>query len=228
MTLFVDGEVMKGIQVGTVGTLPEYRRRGLSRILMQDILDKYSDSVDIIFLYSSEEALGFYPKFGFDHHNEVIFRQTKNIPPPDFSARRLDTGSDKEFSLVQEMLSRRAPISKLFGALDYDFITIWHILNLHPNHLYYLEKEGIIIIASESDNQIHIWDVIYDKPLDIQRTLPRIIESEDIKYINYYFSPDQLEFDYDDTIVDSDSPLFVKGTFPIGGRKFKFPSTAQT
>ena len=228
MTLLVDGNIMKGIQVGTVGTLPEYRRRGLSRILMQHILDKYSDSVDIIFLYSSEEALSFYPKFGLDHYNEVIFRQTQNIPEPDISARKLDMGSDQDFRLALEMLSRRTPISKLFGALDYDFITIWHILNLHPNHLYFLEKEGIIIIASERDNQIHIWDVIYDKPIEIQKALPKIIKSADIKSINFYFSPDLLGFDFDDTTVDSESPLFVKGTFPIDRRKFKFPSTAQT
>ncbi|MBD3218626.1 MAG: GNAT family N-acetyltransferase [candidate division Zixibacteria bacterium] len=228
MALLVDGNIMKGIQVGTVGTLPEYRRRGLSRILMQHILNKYSDSMEIIFLYSSKEALSFYPKFGFDHYNEVIFRQTQNIPEPDYSARKLDIGTDRDFSLMREILGRRTPVSRLFGALDYDFITIWHILNLHPNHLYYLEKEGIIIIASESNNQIHIWDVIYDKPMEIQEALPQIIKSEDIKSINFYFSPDLLGFNYDDTIVDSESPLFVKGTFPIGGRKFKFPSTAQT
>ena len=43
MKLLIDGEPVKGIQIGAVGTLPEYRNKGLSRYLMDLILDEYRD-----------------------------------------------------------------------------------------------------------------------------------------------------------------------------------------
>ncbi|HDS01375.1 MAG TPA: GNAT family N-acetyltransferase [candidate division Zixibacteria bacterium] len=228
MNLFVDGKQVDGIQIGTVGTIPEYQRQGLSRTLMEHVLDKYKGKTEIIFLYSSEEAFKFYPKFGFDRYNEVIFIQSKDIPKGRFSARKLDINSVADFELIKKWLSRRSIISKLFGASDYDFITMWHILNRYPANLFYLEEDEIIFIASEKNSQLHILDIIYHRQFDLTGALSRIIESNNLKSVHYYFSPDQLDFKYDEVVIDTDSPLFVRGKFPIGGRHFKFPATAQT
>ena len=66
MNLIVNDKTVNGIQIGAVGTLPEYRNKGLSKYLMDLVLDKYQDSTDISFLFANETVTEFYPKFGFD------------------------------------------------------------------------------------------------------------------------------------------------------------------
>jgi GNAT superfamily N-acetyltransferase len=228
MNLLIDGSRVPGIQIGTVGTLPEYRGQGLSRILMEYILEKYKETTEIIFLYSSKEALKFYPKFGFDRYDEALFLQTRNIPKARFSARKLDIKSESDFDLIKKSLTKRSIISRLFGASGYDFITMWHIINLYPDNVFYLEEDAIILITFERNSQLHIVDIIYNQPFELTEVLSKIIRSDDLESIHYYFSRDQLNIKYDQVVVDTDSPLFVKGHFPIGGRRFKFPATAQT
>ncbi|NIT57115.1 MAG: GNAT family N-acetyltransferase [Aliifodinibius sp.] len=228
MNLLIDGSQVSGIQIGTVGTLPKYRGQGLSRILMEYILEKYKETTEIIFLYSSEEALKFYPKFGFDRYDEVLFLQTRNMPKAHFSARKLDIKSDSDFDLIENCLGNRSIITKLFGASDYAFITMWHIINLYPDNIFYLEEDNIILIAFERRSQLHIVDIIFNQSFELTEVLSKIIKSDDLKSIHYYFSPDQLNFKFDQVAVDTESPLFIKGHFPISGRRFKFPATAQT
>jgi GNAT superfamily N-acetyltransferase len=228
MKLFIDGQAVKAIQIGTVGTLSEYRKQSLSRILMEYVLDKYKDSADIFFLFANDTVLKFYTRFGFELYNQVIFKSESHIPAADYSARQLDIGRDSDIAIIKRLLGNRQVISKLFGAADYDFVTAWHILNVYPNNLHYLEDEDIIMIISEDKGELHIRDIIHAKPFDIDSAISRVIRKGEINSIYYYFSPDQLNYKYDGIKRDDDSPLFVRGYFPIAGRDFKFPITAET
>ena len=60
----VKGNKRRYIQLGTVMTDERFRKQGLSRVLMEKILEEYSEC-DGIFLYANDEVLDFYPKFGF-------------------------------------------------------------------------------------------------------------------------------------------------------------------
>ena len=46
-------------------TKETYRDQGLSRRLIEEILKDYQGKVDMIFLFTNETVLEFYPKFGF-------------------------------------------------------------------------------------------------------------------------------------------------------------------
>ena len=76
---------------------------------------------------------------------------------------------------------------------------MWHILNLYSNDLYYIEEEDVLIIQQEKNDTLHILDVINRKSFDLVSVLPRIIESDSIKSIEFYFPPDQLNYHYDKT-----------------------------
>jgi GNAT superfamily N-acetyltransferase len=228
MNLFVDGRERSGVQFGTVGTIPEYRGKGLSKYLMDYVLNRVKDSVDLLFLYANEDVLDFYPKFGFDRYSEVIFKCRSYIPEANYSARKLDINSQADFKIIRRLVDERLVISRLFGANDYGFITLWHILNIFPDNILYLEDDDIILIISERDGHLRVWDIIYSKPIDVDSAISKVIRENTVKSISYYFSPDQLNFKYDSVEEDIDSPLFVRGPFPIGKGEFKFPTTAQT
>lgn len=228
MNIIIDHTELRGIQFGTVGTIPEYRKKGLSRYLMQYVLDKVEKSADFLFLFANENVLDFYPKFGFDKYLEVIFKLEAKIPKPNYLARKLNIDSISDFAIIKRLIGERLILSKLFGACNYGFITFWHILNLFPNNIYYIEDEDAILIISKRNGCLHIYDVIYSKEIDINTAIPKVIEGDEIKTIRYYFSPDQMHFKYDSVEKDFDSPLFVRGKFPIADMNFKFPATAQT
>ena len=116
-------KILKGIQIGAVGTIPEYQNRGLSRYLMEYVIDKYDPVSDIIFLFANETVLDFYPKFGFKPHQEFIFKSSSDLPKPDYSARKLKLTDKRDLEIINKILSKRLDLTKLFSAKDYDFIT---------------------------------------------------------------------------------------------------------
>ena len=65
MTVLVNGERLDAAQIGAVGTVPEYRKQGLSRLLINHVIDIYSKKSDLIFLFANDSVMDFYPKFGF-------------------------------------------------------------------------------------------------------------------------------------------------------------------
>ena len=193
---------------------------------MDLVLDKYQNSADLFFLFANETVTDFYPKFGFKQYNEVVHRSDSDIPASDYSARKLNISSESDFAILTNLLSRRAPLTKLFGAVDYGFITMWHVLNICKDDIYYLEDDDIIFIVTEKNRQLDIWEVIYDDQFDITEALPKII-SDKINSVNFHFPPDVLNYKYDST-KESDTLLFVRGEFKLSGRPSKFPVTAQT
>jgi hypothetical protein len=227
MQILINGEPKRCIQLGTVGTIPGYRNQGLSRYLMENVINSYDLKSDIMFLFANEAVLDFYPKFGFDRYEEFLFR-TRVIPDSNFSARKLNLRKKSDRDIINRYLSNRHPLTTIFGALDYSFITYWHLINIFPENLLLLDDEGIILITSEEQNELHIWDVIYTKPFDLVSAVSKIIKNQNIKSIIYHFPPDQLSYEYDDIITDNDSYLFVRGDFDLKMKHFKFPVTAQT
>ena len=228
MKICIDGDYLDGIQIGTVGTLPEYRNRGLSRFLMDYVLNKYNNLCDIYFLFANETVLDFYSKFGFNRYHEVIFKSSSEIPISKYCARKLNILNNSDLSIIKKCIKGRRVLTRLFGAAEYDFITHWHLLNVFLDNLYYLEDEGVIFICNEKNDQLYIWDVIYTKPFNLSRAVSRIIRNKEVRSVLYYFPPDQLSYIYDEVIPDKESYLFVKGEFKIKNKKFKFPITAQT
>jgi len=100
MKLWLEGNPIRGLQIGTVGTLPEFRNRGLARLLMEHVMDTYAAQAELIFLFTNETVLDFYPKFGFRPVREVVFVATENLPVPQYQARKLDISREQDMALV--------------------------------------------------------------------------------------------------------------------------------
>lgn len=227
MQIYVNGEIKNGLQFATVGTLPEYRKQGLSKELMNYVLDKYKDWTEVHFLFANETVTKFYPLFGFQINDEVVFRSLSNLPEPKFSVVKLDLNNSNDVQLIKRKIEKRKPISKLFGAENFGFITHWHLLNIYPDNIYYLKDEDIIIITTEEENELHIWDIIFEKEFDLNEALMKVAKSK-INTVNYYFSPDVLKYNFDEVKPTEGSPLFIIEDMPFKGKQFKFPATAQT
>ena len=149
MKIYIDGDLLDGIQIGTVGTLPEYRNKGLSKFLMNYVLRKYDHLCDIFFLFANDSVLKFYPKFGFKSYQETIFNLSSKIPASNYNARKLNISNTSDLAIIKRTIAKRHTLTKRFGAIGYDFITHWHLLNVFSDKLYYLEDLEVIFICSE-------------------------------------------------------------------------------
>ncbi len=227
MDVIVDGRKKVAAQIGAVGTLPEYRHKGLSRYLMNYVLEKHSPDVQFFFLFANETVMEFYPRFGFNNIIENIFVAENKIPMSNYCARKLNPADKEDYVLLQALLKKRRPITECFGAENYDHITMWHILNVYRNDMYYLEDEEVIFIKTEAEGSLNIWEVIFGDEFNISEALRKIIGSSIIRRINYHFPPDQLKYEFN-RVINKQSGLFIKGQTFEKSSMVKYPETAQT
>lgn len=227
MDIIINDNKFKAAQIGVVGTLPEYRNQGLSRQLMEHILDRYKEKVDFFFLYANDMVLNFYPKFGLRNVKENIFI-SESIPLREKSGvRKLNITKSEDYSLLLDLLQNRKPITKIFGADNYSFITMWHILNLYRKNIFYLEEINAIFVKKESGDTLHILEIFFTELFELEKALPKLIESDSIKQIKFYFPPDQLNYQFQ-KIVEEDTGLFKLGDVDLANMHFRFPTTAIT
>ncbi len=227
MDVIIDGRQYRAVQLGAAGTLPEYRNQGLSRELIGHVISKYKNSVDFFFLFANETVMEFYPKFGFKGFMENVYIAESNLPQPNYSARKLNIHVESDYSLLLDMINQRQTITKIFAAEDYGFITMWHVLNLYTDNLYYIEEEQAILIVREDKGILYVLDAIFRAQFDFHSALAKIMNKDSIRCICYYFPPDVINYQYDKIEPDV-TGLFVLGNINLPTGPFRFPLTAVT
>jgi len=227
MSIWINGEKKKGVQIGTVGTLPEERNRGLARQIMVHVIGKYEEEADIFFLFANETVLDFYPKFGFERKYESVYRNLTGDENSGKNLNKLDLDKKGDRHLIDHMLKSRSPLTRLFGAENYGSITWWHLINVYPNDIYYWKDEELIIIMYPSDRTLKLMDVISADPPDQEKLIAEIAGFGNTSSILFLFPPDILGFPLHRMEKDEETLLFVRGDFSPGP-DFKFPVTAQT
>ncbi len=227
MDVLVHGQKKKAIQIGAVGTIPEYRNQGLSRKLMKIVLAKYLNKVDFFFLYANESVLDYYPKFGFKSIEEYQFTSHLHDVNRKNVARRLKLNNSSDLKLIRKLINKRILVTKEFGATQYTAVTWWHILNTFRNDLHYLKEFDTIVIKKEDNGTLHIYDIICKDRINIDKVISKIGKSRETKTIKYYFPPDQFNFG-NLTIEKENTGLYVLGNIEFGRNPFRFPETAIT
>lgn len=227
MKIIANDSEYKAIQIGAVATLPELRNKGLSKQLLNYVLEKHEKDVDFYFLYANESVLDFYTRFGFQHVEEYTFIDEHFERTYPYSARQLIIDNENDYKLITDLVTGRLPVTRIFGAKDYGETTMWHILNLYKNNLYYLDDKDILLIKNEDNNILHLYDVIFRNYVDSNNIVSAITSSETIDVVKYYFPPDQINYSYNKVVRD-DTMLFIKGDIKLGAKAFRFPATAIT
>jgi GNAT superfamily N-acetyltransferase len=227
LEIFINGERRRGVQIGTVGTLPEERSRGLSRQLMEHVIRKYERESDIFFLFANETVLDFYPKFGFKRSYESIYRYFVQKGNSGKHLNKLDLAKKGDRYLIDHMLKTRSPLTRLFGAEDYGSITWWHLINVYGKDIYYWEDKDLLIIMYAVENTLKLIDLISTVPQAPEPLINEIAGFGNTSSLLFHFPPAIIPFPYDKMEPDEEPMLFVRGNFnPAPG--FKFPVTAQT
>lgn len=208
LELIIHGEKKKAIQIGTVMTHPDYRKRGLSTSLMNKVLEEYENRYDFMYLFANNTVLDFYPKFGFKAVEEHLF--SMDFTPSQFEhtgIRKLNVSQADDWCLINKFASERLPVSQRFGTNYTQGILMYYCLNVFSNDIYYLENENAIAIYTKENNHMDLFDIINIEEIKIEDILTTIA-GRDTEKITFHFTPD-----YKGTDIKSDvshSGLFVR------------------
>ncbi len=173
MNFMTAGHNRRYIQLGTVMTDPEYRGQGLSRYIMERILEEYKDRVDGIYLFANDSVLDFYPKFGFKAADEYEYGcNVKECDSP-YLIERLDTANVTECNRFYEDIKRYEangdnPNDDFFMHDNIGLYQFWTAAE-YGDSIYYLPKEDTYVIADIEEAVLYVRQLAGNNAIDLQR-----------------------------------------------------------
>jgi GNAT superfamily N-acetyltransferase len=229
LDILIDGEVKCGIQIGTVMTHPDYRNLGLSKKLMNRVLDEYDGDYELMYLFANDTVLDFYPKFGFQTLDETAYSMSyaPRVNDSKSAIRKLNGERDEDLQFIYEFSKKKVPISRTFGTLHTEELLQFYCIYVFTNDIYYLESEEVIVLYQENDeNELHLYDVIAQNEVRFEDIL-HVIASERTKKVVFHFTMDEREglaLEKD----KSNNGLFVRVAEGIKlPKQFRHPITSQ-
>ncbi len=223
MQLQVLGREFPAIQLGSVGVLPEFRGKGLSRIVMENVLEEYTH-FPLIFLFANHGVTDYYPRFGFKRIKEFspkinVSSCSKNKPSP----VKIPISSELLKRLIDENLQH----SEIIDARKNNSIYWFHLMYNYHDSIYYIKEKDVVFIAEYKGERVTLVDVLSKDKIQF-KDIEEYIKKEETKEIYFQFTPDWLLNDYSVEPNKEDDIFFVLGDFPTHGINFKFPVTAHT
>lgn len=223
LTLFINGEEKRGLQIGTVMTHPDYRNQGLSARLMNKVIEDYEGQYDMMYLFANKTVLDYYPKFGFHKVEEQLFSMKNKYNSQANSPMKKLTETEMDF--LYETASKRVSVSRKFGVVNAAELVMFYAMYVFDDDLYYVENHEAIVICKQDGDQLHIFDFISSKNIEIESMLKEICSSN-ISEIIFYFTPDIPNIET--KVFEGSEVMFVKMAeeleLPVS---FKHPLTSQ-
>lgn len=226
MATIVDGDPRTGYQLATVGVLPEYRGRGLSRRVIARLL-AHAPVDALVYLFANEGVLDFYPKVGFQRIVEHTFGMSAHLEPSGPPLQKLSPSVAAHRQLVRELTETALPVTERFGARDYGGAVLWYWTNYLQDALYFAEAEAAIVVAEQEGDVLKIYDIIASTRVDPAPLLPRVV-TRTVRSIELTFTPDVYFQDARALAPYVGAPLFVYGADSKLRGPLKYPLLAQT
>ncbi|WML38836.1 GNAT family N-acetyltransferase [Neobacillus sp. OS1-2] len=229
LNLVISDESKQAIQIGTVMTHPDYRDKGLSRRLMEKVLEDFCH-VDIVYLFANQTVLDFYPKFGFQRVEEVEFsmsysqKPSLNLP----KIKKLDGGNSDDLAFIYALAADRVSGSGIFGTSGSEELLMFYSIMVFNQDLYYLEEEKALVIFKIEGDILHLYDVVCREKVNAPGILSKIA-GVNINKVIFHFQPEMTEAAKMDVQPhETRNPLFIRNqtniTLPA---VFKHPFTSQ-
>ena len=220
MDILIGGREQEFIQLGTVAARKARRGEGLSRKIMEFILDRHPHTP--FFLCANSTVLDFYPRFGFQRvaERQPLIRQGLDHPGVEMKNLRVDD------PVVGEYLEQRAGFSRILDCTNAAPIHWFHLLNSHIDHLYEIPELGVMLVAEQSGSALTLYDVCASRPVSFAQLAPRL-HFPGVDTIYFGFNSDWLNVDYQTCAYEADSTLFVRGEVELP-REFLLPEMIKT
>ena len=227
MNMVIADEPVAAIQIGTVASLPAYRKQGLVTALMRKADQYWRETHGFFFLFAHPAAQAFYRQFGYRGIPQYRFESA--APPftaPPRRAVRLNPALPRDRDMLNALAAARTAVSARVGVQRQSWLVMFHASVVFPTDLYFIESLGVAIIRRTSGNTLRLIDVIGENIPTLKELFP-FIGAPGIEKITYDFTPDLMDAPELSVTREADTELFVRGPFRIGDQPFVFPLTSQ-
>ncbi len=219
----IDGEIRQALQIGTVMTDEAHRNKGLSRELMNRIMDEYSDKYETIYLYANPSVLGFYPKFGFVPDMEYVHSRVFLKAGPSYTVRRLDPSDPEDMKLMIRLACGAYPSYRI-AMLDNPGLVMFYFTRFMTEDFYYIEEMDAAVAASYEDGGLYLMDVFSDRGYDLTSVICALVDKPEMK-VTLGFTPYDSSFECNE-LIEEDTTFFVRGKNPLGKGRYPVISRA--
>ncbi|MBU0518769.1 GNAT family N-acetyltransferase [bacterium] len=188
----IDGKKERWAQLLTVGTLPEYRHRGIHYELWKRAHAWIQESCRLTFLFTDDDVVGFYERLGFkrqlEYFDAIVLEATASVDAP--QSKKLDIANSADYALIARLVEQREPVSQKLGFHTPNLL-LFMLLYPYVDLTYYIEELDTVVIAEQTADGIRIHDVIAPK-------MPTFAELEPFfrqfgsRHIDFLFCTDKL------------------------------------
>lgn len=223
----VFGENKTFLQIGTVMTAKDYRNKGLSRYLMEQVLEEYKDKCDMIYLYANDDVKDFYPKFGFVPVNEYQYTKQVTGKSTSTAPKPLNLEDEQDITLLKKYIRESKPISQI-SMLDGEFLIMFHA-SFMSSGIYYIEEHDCLVFAEIDENTLTITDIFSPHEINIDEITQSLADNSVHKLILEFVPTDTSSFDCTSN-ESEDSTLFIlKGSEDLfKNNRLMFPHLSHT
>jgi predicted N-acetyltransferase YhbS len=204
----IENEKKVGIQIGTVMTDTAYRHRGLSKFIMEHVVNEWKTQSDFIYLFANDSVLDFYPKFNFEIVDEYQYSKQLNSSNTSASSSlkklNIDDTSDKELFL--KIINDANPISKI-AMQNNTSLLMFYCLSFKKHSIYYLKELKTVIIMDIEGDTLYLNDVFSKEHVALNDII-EFIANTTIKKVQLGFVPLD-ETDYLKSLLKTEDTLFV-------------------
>jgi len=207
MHLTWEGKSYKAIQIGTVMTDSEYRKQGLAYKLLEKVMTDFEDKVDFIYLFGNDSALNMYKKFDMHEFKEhSYFSEMPTLNKIKF--RKLDLGIDSDLDIMKLLTSKRVSQSDGIGVNRDSHLVMFYCYKTYADCLYFCDELNAIVVMEESNDVLHIYDVISENLLEIDDVI-KSLPVKVAKKVEYHFKPRNIDV-IEKELIAEDQTLLIK------------------
>lgn len=200
-----EGAPRRYLQLGTVMTDPAYRGRGLSRRLMEAVLDQWRDRCDGMYLYANDSVLDFYPRFGFLPAGEHIC--SRPLAGGESSARGLDVNKPADLELLREHYAHGNPFSAL-PMIDNFGLLMFYCGSFLRECVRYVPGQDAVVVAEQAGDTLICHDVYCPPGRDLAAIL-RAAAAPETARVELGFTPWSTEGWTVRPLLEEHTTLFV-------------------
>lgn len=225
MDFDMEGTKKHYIQLGTIMTDEDYRGQGLSRYLMEKIIEEYKYKVDGIYLFGNDSVVDFYPRFGFVKGTE--YQYSKNIDSVS-NVKKIEHIDMSDKTNWKSLLDAvKNSVSNDRFTMDNIGILAFYTTGFMSESVYYLAEQDTYVIADVEEENLFIHQIIESHKVDLEKVISSF--GSEIKKVTLGFTPnDGNGYNVEELHIE-DCTLFILGKDleNIEKKKLMFPTLSH-
>lgn len=223
MPMTLEGTGLTMVQIGTVMTDSAFRGQGLSRFLMETVLDEWSPKVDEIYLFANDEVLDYYPRFGFRKSGEVQCTASVSTTFP-ARAEKVDMEQPENREKVEQAIRGTRSVSRF--SMNNAGLAMFYLTGPMKDRVRYDPETGAYLVAAVEGNLLLLDDVFCEEAVDLDHAVTAF--GPEVRRVAFGFSP-CMDAGLERTACEEeDTTLFVlKNTLDFREKELRFPALSR-